>query len=160
MNSLTVLFKSFTFFFEASIEHQVVAPIIVNCEMLFVFLNTFQKQAFWKILFGGCSYYMSIVKYKMSRKPLKNKSSHSEAFWKKGVLNNFEKLTGQHLYQTPFFVKFQVKDCNFIKKRLQHKHFPVKHATFILQNISSGIKSPQTKSFVANNLLLYNWLIT
>ena len=86
--------KSFTFFFEASTEHQVVAPIIVNCEMLFVFLNTFQKQAFWKILFGGCSYYMSIVKYKMSRKPLKNKSSHSEAFWKKGVLNNFEKLTG------------------------------------------------------------------
>ena len=42
--------------------------------------------------------------------------------------------------------------------------FPVKYAKFILQNTFGGInkkkQSSQTKSFVENTLLLYNWLIT
>ena len=62
--------------------------------------------------------------------------------------------------RVPFLVKFQVKDCNFIKKRLQHSCFPVKYAKFIVQNMSNEIKSSQTESCVVNDLLLYNWLIT
>ena len=42
-----------------------------------------------------------------------------EAFFKKGVLRNFAKFTGKHLWQSLFFNKVAVlrpKACNFIKK--------------------------------------------
>ena len=55
--------------------------------------------------------------------------------------------------RVPFLVKFQVKDCNFIKKRLQHSCFPVKYAKFIVQNMSNEIKSSQTE-------LCCKWFIT
>ena len=93
----------------------------------------------------------------MSKKLLKNRSSLSEAFCEKGILKNFQENT---CARVSFLVKFHVKDCSFIKKRFQHRCFSVKYAPFILQNISGGIKNSQTKSFVANNLLLYNWLTT
>ena len=47
-----------------------------------------------------------------------------------------------------FLVKFLVKDCNFIKKRLQHSCFPGKfgkYGKFILQNTSGGINKKRSK---------------
>ena len=120
-------------------------PLHVNCEMLFAFFITFQKCAFfYKILFGGYSYYVLIVKYQMFRKPLNNRTSRPEEFCKQ-VFLKISKNSEEHTsIRVPFSVKFQVKGCNFIKKRLQRRCFPVKYATFISQNISSGIKSSQT----------------
>ena len=42
---------------------------------------------------------------------------------KKSVLKNFAKFTGKHMCWIPFFLSLQA--CNFIKKRLQHRRFPV-----------------------------------
>ena len=53
--------------------------------------------------------------------------NHLRWFVKKGVLKNFANLTGKHLH---------LKACNFIKKRLQHKCFPVKFAKFLRMLIS------------------------
>ena len=85
----------------------------------------------------------------------------------KSALKDFEKKSQENTCaRVSFLVKFQVKDCNFIKKRLQHRCFPVKYAKFILQNTSSGINKKKTnkefcwRRFVENNLLLYNWLIS
>ena len=140
-------------------------PLFVNCEMLFNFIfRTFQKHAFCQILFGGRSYYMLIVKFWMLRKLLNNRSSRPEVFCKKVLLKTSKKWQENTCARVYFLVKFQVRDCNFIKKRHQHRCFPVKYAKFILQNTSGGInkkkQSSQAKSFVENNLLLYNWLIT
>ena len=51
-----------------------------------------------------------------------------------------------------FLVKFHVKDCNFIKKRLRHSCFPVKYGKFILQNTSGGINKKEAK--FTNRILL------
>ena len=40
-------------------------------------------------------------------------SSHPEVFCKKGVLGNFAKFTGKHLYQSPFC---RPHSCTFIEK--------------------------------------------
>ena len=45
-------------------------------------------------------------------------------FCEKRVLRNSAKLTGKHLYQSLFF-------CNFIKKRLWHRCFPVNFTKFL-----------------------------
>ena len=64
------------------------------------------------------------------------RSSHQRCSVKKDVLKNFVIFTGKHLYWN-LFLEFQA--CNFIKKRLQHRCFPVKIAkfwrTYILKNI-------------------------
>ena len=44
------------------------------------------------------------------------RSSCPEVFCKKGVLRNFEKFTGKHLYQRLFFNKVAGLACNFMKK--------------------------------------------
>ena len=47
------------------------------------------------------------------------RSSLTEVFCKKGVLRNFTKFTGKHLYQSLFFNKvagLRPQACNFIKK--------------------------------------------
>ena len=49
------------------------------------------------------------------------KSSRPEVFCKNGVLKNFAKFIGKHDWKT----------CNFIKKRLQHRCFPVNFAKFL-----------------------------
>ena len=45
-----------------------------------------------------------------------NRSSRPEVFCKKGVLRNFAKFTGKHLYQIRFFNKVAGLACNFVKK--------------------------------------------
>ena len=53
--------------------------------------------------------------------PDKFRSSHSQMFFKIGVLKNFAKFHGK----TPLF------ESHFNKKRLQHRWFPVKFAKFV-----------------------------
>ena len=45
-------------------------------------------------------------------------------FFKVGVLKNFANFTGKHLYWSLILI-------NFIKKRLQHRVFPVEFAKFL-----------------------------
>ena len=54
-------------------------------------------------------------------------SSHSQMFFKKGVIKNFEIWTVKHLSWSLLLIKLQV--CNFIKKRL--KRFSVNIAKFL-----------------------------
>ena len=75
----------------------------------------------------------------MLRKPLNNRGSRPEVFCKKVILKISIKLQENTCARVYLLVKFQVKDCNFIKKRLQRWCFPVKNAKFILQNTSGGI---------------------
>ena len=49
-----------------------------------------------------------------------DRSSRPEMFCKKGVLENFAKLTGKHLCQSLFFNK----------KKFWHRRFPVNFAKF------------------------------
>ena len=60
-------------------------------------------------------------------------------FYKKAAPNNFEMFTGKHL-----------KACNCIKKRLQHKYFPV--------NITNFLRTPTLKN-ISERLLLHLFLI-
>ena len=58
-----------------------------------------------------------------------DRSSRLEVFCKKGVLRNLAKFTGKHLCQSLFFNK--VEACNFIKKRLWHRCFPMNFVKFL-----------------------------
>ena len=49
-------------------------------------------------------------------------------FFKMGVLSKFAIFTGKHLCWSLFLIKLTA--CNFIKKRLQHRCFPVNIAKF------------------------------
>ena len=51
-------------------------------------------------------------------------------FCKKGVLKNFVKFTGKHLSQSAFLIMKQAATCNFIKKRLWPRWFPVSFSKF------------------------------
>ena len=53
----------------------------------------------------------------------KFKSSRSQMFFKIGVIKNFADFNW-----SLFLIKFQGQACNFIKKRLQNRCFPVKFA--------------------------------
>ena len=57
----------------------------------------------------------------------------------------FLKLSKNTCARVSFLVKFQIKHCIFIKKRRQHRYFPVKFAEFILLITSSGINKKRSK---------------
>ena len=61
----------------------------------------------------------------MMKQPIQ-RSSLSQMFFKIGVLKNFAKFTRKHLCKDVA----RLKACNFVKKRLQHRHFLVKFAKF------------------------------
>ena len=71
------------------------------------------------------------------------RSSRPEVFCEKGVLRNFANFTGKHLCQSLFFNKVAGPGpATLLKKRLQHRCFPVNFAKFLrhlfLQSTSSG----------------------
>ena len=68
-----------------------------------------------------------------------NRRSRSEMFFKIGVLKNFAIFTEKYLCWSLFLIKFQV--CNFVKKRLQHKCFPVNIAK--IWRIAFAIEHPR-----------------
>ena len=62
------------------------------------------------------------------------RSSRPDVFCKEGVLKIFTKFTGKHLCQSLFFNKFtglRPETCNFIKKIIWHRDFPVNFAKFL-----------------------------
>ena len=46
---------------------------------------------------------------------MKNRSSHQRSSIRKGVLRNFAKLTGKHLYQSLFLNKVEGQGCNVFR---------------------------------------------
>ena len=58
-----------------------------------------------------------------------DRSSHLQMFFKIGVLKNFAIFTGKHRSWSLFLTALQVS--NFIKKRHQHKCFPVYIVKFL-----------------------------
>ena len=70
-----------------------------------------------------------------------DRSSYRRCSMKKGVLENFAKFIGKHLYQNIFFlIKLQAEGATLLKKKLWHRCFPVNFAKFLrttfLQNTS------------------------
>ena len=59
------------------------------------------------------------------------RSSRPEVFCKKGVLRNFAKFTGKHLFQSLFFNKVAGRPVTLLKKRLWHRCFPVNFTKFL-----------------------------
>ena len=51
-------------------------------------------------------------------------------FFKIGVLKNFAIFTGKYLFWSVFNKNVGLEACNFIKKRLQDRCFPVNTAKF------------------------------
>ena len=71
-------------------------------------------------------------------------------FCKKGVLWNFTKFTGKHLYQSLYLIKLQAggpEACNFTKKETQANVFPCeiceisKNALFYRTTLVAASKS-------------------
>ena len=58
-----------------------------------------------------------------------DKSNHSQMFFKIGALKNFAIFTGKCLCWSLFLIKLQA--YNFIKKRFQHRGFPMNIAKFL-----------------------------
>ena len=62
----------------------------------------------------------------------KYRSSRLEVFCKKGVLRNFEKLTGKHLCLSLLFNKVAgLKTVTLLKKKFWYKCFPVNFSKFL-----------------------------
>ena len=57
------------------------------------------------------------------------RSIHWSCSVKKGVLRNFANFTGKQLWWSLFLTG--LKACNFIKKRLQHRCFPLEFKKFL-----------------------------
>ena len=66
---------------------------------------------------------------------LKQQKQPPEVFRKKGVLKNFAIFTRKHLCWS----LFGVFGVNFIKKRLQHRYFPVNITKFLRTPILKNI---------------------
>ena len=61
-------------------------------------------------------------------------------FYKKAAFKNFAIFTGKDLCCSLFFNKNTgLQYCNFIKKRLQHRRFPVNIATFLRTSVLKNI---------------------
>ena len=62
----------------------------------------------------------------------KSRSSHQSCSMYKGVLRNFTKFTGKHLYESLFFKKVAgLRHRTLLKKRLWHRCFPVNFVKFL-----------------------------
>ena len=61
-----------------------------------------------------------------------SRSSRPEVFFKKVVLRTFAKCTGKHLCWSLFYNKVEgLRSASLLKKRLQHRCFPVHFAKFL-----------------------------
>ena len=76
------------------------------------------------------------------------RSSHQKFSVKTDVLKNFANFTGKHMCQSLFIVS--LKACNFIKKKLQHKCFPI-----IIANL---LRAPILKNICKQLLLCILWI--
>ena len=117
----TAVFKMFT---TVSFRSEIAASMVIkNGTSLEVFSTAFCKicQSSW------------ISKPSNIRKYLVNfRSSRPEVFCRKGVLKNFAKFSGKHLYQSLFISKVaDLRPATLLKKRLQNRCFPVNFVKFL-----------------------------
>ena len=78
-------------------------------------------------------------------------------FRKKGVLRNFAKFTGKHMYQSLFLIKLKgLGPATLLKKRLWHRYFPVNFAKFLRtpQNTSGRLLLFTVEQLFAEPLLV------
>ena len=83
---------------------------------------------------------------------------NSRCFVKKVFLKNFANFAGKHLWWSLFLTKSQTQGCNFIKKRLQHRWFPVKFVEFSRTPIFKNICERLLLGF--NNFLIFLTVLT
>ena len=95
-----------------------------------------------------------------------DRSSHQRCSGRKDALRNFAKFTGKHLCQGLFMSG--PKACNFIKKRLWHKCFPLNFAKFLripfLQNTSERLllfKANRVSDYYAKRIYIkvFLWIV-
>ena len=77
--------------------------------------NSLEVTAFKYILFQKCESKMFIMFIFISFDRI-TRSSNPEMFCKKGVLKNFENLTGNNCAEVSFLLKYRPEAQNFIKK--------------------------------------------
>ena len=78
-------------------------------------------------------------------------------FFRIGVLQNFAMFTGKHLCRSLFLMKLQTQTCNFIKKRLQRRYFPLKFVKFLSTSfLQNGGVVPRFVSGVLQPYLVIN----
>ena len=75
------------------------------------------------------------------------RSSHLECSIKKALCKNFAMFTRKHPCWNLFLINLQAQASNFIKKRLQHRCFPV--------NIAKLLSTPILKNIGERLLLLF-----
>ena len=91
-------------------------------QMREIFISEWNNYTIKTTIYSATSYWKYNVNQKIWR------SSHRRCSIKKAAPNNFAIFTEKHL-----------KACNFIKKRLQHKRFPVNNARFLRTPILKNI---------------------
>ena len=98
---------------------------------------------------GGCSHYILIVKccsflvlfrnthsakYYLVDAPENHRTTEAvvrRRFVKKVFLKFLKNSQENTCVSVHFMVKFQAKDCKFVKKRFQHRCFPVKYTVHV-----------------------------
>ena len=89
------------------------------------------------ILFQAFTLFIKLLRYHVKRYVRPQLPSEAAT---KGVLKNFTKFTGKHLYQVSFLIKLQTSG---LQKRLWHRRFPVIFVKFLgtpfLQNTSGRL---------------------
>ena len=72
---------------------------------------------------------------------------------RKGVLRNFAKFTGKHLWQSLFFNKVAgLRLAALLKKRLWHRYFPVNFAKFLRTPILQNTPGRLLLNYFVNDL--------
>ena len=118
--------------------------------LLYIFRTPFYKNTSGGLLLylGPCQisvmnfFLLFVVNYFCKKVPFR--SSHHRCSVRKGVLRNFAKFTGKHLWQSLFFNKVAgLRPATLLKKRFWHRCFPVNFAKFrrasFLQNTSGQL---------------------
>ena len=84
--------------------------------------------------------YFTVLKYTSKISNKVSEKYNKKVFYKKAVLKYFAIFTGKYLCWSLFFNKYAgLQFCNFIKKRLQHRCFPVNIAKFLRTPVSKNI---------------------
>ena len=98
-------------------------------------MSQFQKQSFQSCLFKSCSI-------------------------EKAVLKNFAIFTGKHLCWSLLLKECGLqKTCNFLKKILQHRRFPVNIVKFLRTRISMKICEQLLLQFLLLNVNISSWVL-
>ena len=88
----------------------------------------------WKMVWSVLSWVVAL------RQPVSNRSSHRRCFVKNVALKNFANFTGRHLCWSLFLIKLQAfRPATLIKKRIEHRCFPVKFTKFLRTAILNNL---------------------